>query len=88
MKCPRFSCGKAFSTHEALGRHLQGEDGSNICKVSIEKSAWVMRGILRQKVDALTTEVGFSYADIWRDLESDVWDLGAGGLFDLESLET
>jgi hypothetical protein len=88
LKCPRFTCGKVFSTHEALGRHLRGEDGSDICKIAIEKSAWVLRGILRQKVDALTTEVGFSYADIWRDLETDVWDLGAGGLFDVESLGT
>jgi uncharacterized Zn-finger protein len=72
LRCPRFKCGTTFPTHEALGWHLRGEHGSDDCKVALEKSEGVLRGMLSQKVDALITEVGFQWADVWRDLESDV----------------
>lgn len=86
LRCPRSKCGTTFSTHEALGRHLRGEHGFADCKVALEKSEGVLKGLLNQKIDALKTEVGFQWADVWRDLESDVWELGNGEVLDLQNL--
>jgi hypothetical protein len=77
-RCPRFKCSKTFPTHEALGYHLKGQDGSDSCHLAIGKSEEILKGWLKQKLDSLTKEVGVSFENFWREMENDVWEIGDG----------